>query len=59
MQKQFYDAEDIARILGKSTSYSYKIIRILNAELEAKGYLTARGRVPAVYFEDRFMGRDF
>lgn len=59
MQKQFYDAEDIARILGKSTSYGYKIIKILNAELEAKGYLTARGRVPAVYFNDRFIGRDF
>ena len=52
--KQFYSAADIAKILDRSESYSYKIIRKLNAELKAQGYLTIRGRVPAAYFEDRY-----
>ena len=53
--KQFYNAEDIAKILGKSKSYGYIVIKDLNKELEEKGYLTANGRVPATYFNDRFI----
>ena len=54
MAKQFYKAADIARIIDKSESYGYKVIQQLNKELEQQGYLTARGRVPADYFFDRF-----
>ena len=54
MAKQFYTAGDIAGILGKSESYGYKVIQQLNKELDQQGYLTARGRVPAQYFYDRF-----
>ena len=58
MQKQFFTAEDVARILNKSTSYSYKLIKNLNTELAEKGFYTVRGRIPASYFYDRLCGRD-
>lgn len=52
--KRFYRAADIMEELNCSSAYAYKIIRILNTELQKKGYLTASGRVPAAYFFDRF-----
>lgn len=52
--KKFYRAADIMEELSCSSAYAYKIIRILNAELQSQGYLTASGRVPAAYFFDRY-----
>lgn len=52
--KRFYRAADIMQELSCSSAYAYKVIRILNAELQKQGYLTASGRVPAAYFFDRF-----
>lgn len=52
--KRFYRAADIMQELDCSSAYAYKIIRILNTELQKKGYLTASGRVPAVYFLERY-----
>ena len=34
----FMRVEDVAKELGVSKSYAYKIVRKLNAELENKGY---------------------
>lgn len=52
--KLFYTKDDICGILGIADSKAYKIIRQLNDELESKGYITVRGRVPAEYFQKRF-----
>ena len=56
MTKQVYTAKDISEILGVSESKSYQYIRLMNRELEEKGYLIARGRVPVAYFQERFFG---
>lgn len=56
MTKQVYTAKDISEILGVSESKSYQYIRLMNHELEEKGYLIARGRVPVAYFQERFFG---
>lgn len=56
MSKQVYTAKDISEILGVSESKSYQYIRLMNRELEEKGYLIARGRVPVAYFQERFFG---
>ena len=45
--------EDIARELGISKSYAYKIVQKLNAELREKGYLTISGRVNRRYFMEK------
>ena len=41
-------------MLGISISRAYRVIRMLNEELEAKGYLVIEGRVPMKYFEQRW-----
>ncbi len=52
-KKQFYNAADIAARMQVSQSMAYKIIRKLNAELKAKGYITVSGKVSRSYFERR------
>ena len=37
---QFLTAEEVGEIMGYSASHSYSIIRELNSELKAKGYIT-------------------
>ena len=49
----FLQVDDVAMELGVSTSYAYKIIRKLNAELEKKGIITIAGRVNKQYFTER------
>lgn len=56
MKKQVYGAKDLQELLGVSESKAYQYIRIMNAELQEKGFLTVRGRVPAAYVEKRFFG---
>ena len=56
MTKQVYTAKDISEILGVSESKSYQFIRQMNDELEKKGFIVCRGRVPVAYFQERFFG---
>ena len=56
MEKTFYTAEDIARIIGRSENYAYKLIRQLNDELASQGYIVVRARIPRKYFEARAFG---
>ena len=49
----FMRAEDVAEVLGISKSHAYKIMRKLNAELAAKGFLTISGRINKRYFMER------
>ena len=37
--KRFLTAQDVMEILDVSLSYAYKLIRRLNAELEADGFV--------------------
>ena len=39
-ENNFMRVDDVARELGISKSYAYKIVQKLNAELRDKGYLT-------------------
>ena len=42
--------------MNVSKSFAYKIIRTLNNELKAKGYITIAGRVSRKFFEERIYG---
>ena len=53
MEKKFIRAEEVAKELDVSVPYAYKIIRKLNDELKAKGYITVSGRVNYQYFNER------
>ena len=55
--KRFLTAQDVMEMLGVSLLYSYKLIRRLNAELEADGFVTIKGRVSTTqYFMKRIYG---
>lgn len=56
MSKQVYTAKDLQKLLGVSESYAYGLIRTMNGELQEKGFLTVRGKVPAAYVKERFFG---
>ena len=48
----FVTAGDIAEELGISKPFAYKLVRQMNEELEAKGFLTIAGRVSRKYYEE-------
>jgi len=55
-ERRFVGAEQIAKELGVSKSYAYRLVKELNDELRGKGYLTIPGRVSRRYFEEKFYG---
>ena len=52
----FVTAREIAEELGISKPFAYKLVRQMNEELEAKGFLTIAGRVSRKYYEEKFYG---
>ena len=48
----FIRADEVAKELGVSRSYAYKLIKQLNEELRKKGYITVAGRVSRRYFNE-------
>ena len=56
MARATYNAKELAEVLGCSESKAYAFIRLMNDELQKKGYLTLRGKVPATYVQERFFG---
>ena len=58
MESKIIRAEEVAKELDVSVPYAYKIIRKLNDELKAKGYITVAGRVNRQYFNARLYGAE-
>ena len=56
MENRFIRADDVARELSVSKPYAYKLIRQLNEELKAQGFITIAGRVNRQYFYERLYG---
>lgn len=54
--KQVLNVRDVMAVLEVSESKAYGVIKQLNRELTAKGYITIPGKVSRVYFEDRCYG---
>lgn len=54
--KKFLNAADISAYMDISVSMAYRIIRNLNKELAAKGYITVAGRVSRAFFEKKVYG---
>ena len=56
-EKNFLTASDVAEYVGISVPMAYKVIRQLNDELKAQGYITISGKVSRIYFEKKiYMG---
>ena len=58
MEKKFIRVDEVAKVLDVSTTHAYKIMRQLNEELKAKGYITVAGRVNRQYFNERLYGAE-
>lgn len=56
MKAQFITAEEIQEVMKISRSKSYQIVRDLNKELKAMGYITIAGKCPIQYFKQKFYG---
>ena len=54
MENSFMRVEEVARELGVSRSFAYRVIRQMNQELQSRGFLTIAGRVHRDYFRERF-----
>ena len=49
----FMTAEDVAKELGTSKAFAYKLIKELNKEMEEKGYITLAGKVNRNFFYEK------
>ena len=58
MTNRFIRVEEVAEELEVSIPYAYKLIKKLNDELEAKGFITIAGRVSREYFNQRLYRPD-
>lgn len=56
LQAQFITPQEVAQLLQISTSHSYKLVREMNLELKAMGYMTIAGRISRKYFQEKFYG---
>ncbi len=52
----FMKAEEVMSLLGVSQTEAYRIIKRLNEELKAKGYMVISGRVSRRYLEEKIYG---
>lgn len=55
-REAFIDAKEVSQILGVGMTKAYAVIKACNAELDAKGYYTMRGKCPRKYFEQKIYG---
>lgn len=58
MENKFIRADEVAQELDVSKPRAYKLIRQLNDELKAKGYITIAGRVNRQFFNERLYGAE-
>lgn len=56
MSRQMLTGPELGRLLGVSDSKGYEYIREMNKELQSKGFMICRGKIPAAYVQERFFG---
>ena len=49
-------ADEVAHELECSKSHAYKLVKAMNKELAAQGYITMAGRIPKAYFAKKIFG---
>ena len=55
-EKIYYNAEEVATMLGVSMGKAYKILREMNKDLAGKGFLTIAAKIPVEYFKEKWYG---
>ncbi len=57
--KLFMRADEVAKELGVSQAYAYKLIKELNTEMKAKGYIVINGRLNREYFAEKVYSKHY
>lgn len=52
----YYTAAEVQDMLGVSRAKAYSILKDLNRELEAEGYIVIPGRIPKKFFAEKYYG---
>lgn len=52
-ERTYLTSQEVAEMMGVSVSTAYKVMRQLNKELAAKGYMTVSGRINRNYFIEK------
>lgn len=52
----YYTANEVMEILGVSRAKAYKVVKELNKELAAQGYIVTAGKVPKKFLAERLYG---
>lgn len=52
--RHFYDAKDVSLILGVSERTAYYRLQEMNKELKSKGYYAEQGKIPKLYFHEKY-----
>ena len=55
-EKNYLNAADVSAYMDVSIPMAYKIIRRLNDELNAQGFITVSGKINRRYFESKVNG---
>jgi predicted ArsR family transcriptional regulator len=55
-ESMFIRADEIANDLEISRTQAYRVLKELNSELQAKGFMTIAGRVSRQFYKERFYG---
>lgn len=54
--QMFMRVDEVAKELGVSKPYAYKLIRTMNEELMKTGCITIAGRIDRKFFYEKFYG---
>ena len=49
-------ADEVAQELNCSKSHAYKLVKAMNKELSAQGYITMAGRIPKAFWAKKMYG---
>ena len=49
-------ADEVAQELNCSKSHAYKLVKAMNKELAAQGYITMAGRIPKAFWAKKMYG---
>ena len=52
----FYTASEVKEMLGVSRGKAYKLVKELNEQLQAKGFIVIAGKIPKKFFNDHYYG---
>ena len=56
MSKQIMNVRDVMAVLEVYESKAYGLLRQMNDELKAKGFITIPGKVSTAFFEEKVYG---